>query len=54
MAKMPIWYRPSAILSVPGARCAGGSEGASSSSGDRLFELDLGGEAVAITPDRRS
>src|SRR6202040_1944315 len=26
----------------------------SSSSGDRVFELDLGGEAVAITPDRQN
>ena len=26
----------------------------SSSSGDRVFELDLGGEAVVITPDRQN
>src|SRR6267142_1520706 len=29
-------------------------ERASSRSGDRLFELDLGGEAVVIAPDRQN
>jgi hypothetical protein len=37
----------------PRARCACGNVGTSSSSGDRAFELDLGGEAVAIPPDRQ-
>src|ERR1700730_2916185 len=54
------WRKPmaSTVRTMPaqvsGAGFACGSEGASSSSGDRVFELDLGGEAVAITPNRQN